>query len=121
MQGKSAKKWASKAAKDARNCANKLKRQKADKEKKQMKEEQKKRGKKHDFEDASDRDLENILLATHAEDTESFSVVCQITYGYHSNKLSSTFEDLGFADKEYHENDISWGWRSGPLASSASE
>jgi hypothetical protein len=119
------------AAKKAKNRAKKLKDDQAKKERERLKKEdaakkkaEEAKKKKRGLEDTSGRDLEeeeeeDISLATDAKDTETSPVACKIAYGYHSSKVSSSFEDLGFDGEEYEDDDISWGWTSGPLASSA--
>jgi hypothetical protein len=48
----------------------------------------------------------------------STPVKCADAFGYHSDKVSTSFKDMGFAPQLYDNNDISWGWSNGPLASS---
>jgi hypothetical protein len=42
---------------------------------------------------------------------------CVAAFGYHSEKTSTSFKDLGF-NPTYNGTDISWGWSNGPLATS---
>jgi hypothetical protein len=64
------------------------------------------RDQKRELED--ELDLADIIDIAEDADTP---VECRVAFGYHSGKISSSFEDLGFVNSGF-------GWSNGPFASS---
>jgi hypothetical protein len=77
-------------------------------------------GEQLDFEDDYDDELDPDSLEGVSADGTSTPVDCRVAFAYHSSKISGSFKNiLGLREKFlYHDDDISWGWSNGPLASS---
>jgi hypothetical protein len=49
---------------------------------------------------------------------ESVSVECRVAFGYHSAKLSNSFSEMGFIGTTEENDNVAWGWTSGPFDAS---
>jgi len=72
-----------------------------------------------DFEGA-DEEFDPKLIEDANADGPSTPVECRVAFAYHSSKISESFKNiLGLREKfMYNDDDISFGWSNGPLASS---
>jgi hypothetical protein len=75
------------------------------------------RGLEAEFED--DYDDEEQVIPENGDDSSS-PVECRVAYGFHSSKISTSFKEILDLSEAflYNNDDISWGWSNGPLASS---
>jgi len=50
--------------------------------------------------------------------SEASPVDCRRAFAFHSDKVSKSFHDMGYFSADGGDDDVTWGWSNGPLATS---